>query len=149
MVKDINNRRLVIIELAVSLLILLWVYTAVSKLLTFDSYQSQMYHQPIPHALASILICSLPTFEILTAVLLILPKLKFWGLLSSIILMTVFSVYVALVTLHVFDRMPCSCGGLLKNMSWTGHLLFNLFFLLLSFITIILHNRERRLIGTV
>jgi len=149
MVKDISNRQYLLIDVTVFLLVLLWIYTATSKLLAFDSYRSQMYDQPISHGLASFLIWSLPPIEILTAMLLIIPRFKIWGLLSSIILMTVFSVYVALITFGVFERIPCSCGGLIQSMSWTGHLLFNLFFLLLSFLTIVFHNRERRLIGTV
>ena len=149
MVKGISNRSSRFIEITVFLLVLLWMCTAASKLLSFDQYQSQMYNQPLPHWMAFILIWSLPPIEILTGILLILPKLKIWGLLSSIILLVVFSIYVELMTFRVFERVPCSCGGVLKNMTWTVHLFFNLFFLLLSILAIITHNRERRLIGTV
>jgi putative oxidoreductase len=149
MVKGSSNKSSKFIEITVFLLVLLWMYTAASKLLSFDHYQLQMYEQPLPHWMAFMLIWSLPPIEILTAILLIFPKLKIWGLLSSIILLIVFSVYVAFVAFHVFERVSCSCGGILKNMSWTVHLFFNLFFLLLSILAIITHNRERRLIGTV
>jgi hypothetical protein len=32
-----------------------------------------------------------------------------------------------------FDKnLPCSCGGIISKLSWKQHILFNLFFIMLS-----------------
>ncbi|WP_407637169.1 MauE/DoxX family redox-associated membrane protein [Daejeonella oryzae] len=71
------------------------------------------------------------------------------GLNFSLFLLIQFTIYIILIMLNVFGRIPCSCGGILEEMSWGQHLVFNLFFLLLTIIAIIHNSKERRLMGKV
>jgi len=117
---------------ATALLILLFVYAALSKLLELERFRGQLYNQSFSHALADLLLFALPISELVTCGLLMLPLTRWYGLLSAAALMTVFTLYIALVLLGFWSRVPCSCGGVLAHLSWTQHLWFNLFFLGLS-----------------
>jgi putative oxidoreductase len=110
----------------------LFVYAAVSKLADFDTFRGQLANQTFPHALAAILVYALPAAELLTAGLLLAQRTSLAGLWLSLGLLLAFTGYIALVKLHYWSRVPCSCGGILSHMGWTTHLLFNLFFILLT-----------------
>jgi putative oxidoreductase len=138
-----------ILQLISALLILLFIYTAMSKLLAFEQFKGELYAQTLPRPVAAVLIWSLPEIEIITAVLLFKQRTRLTGLCVSAILMVLFTGYVALVLLDVFGRVPCTCGGVIKAFSWPAHLLFNIFFLLLTTLGIIIMNRERRTAGKI
>ena len=133
-----------IIDCITTILIILWAYTASSKLLDFSSFRAQMLIQAIPVWLAQTLVYIIPCFELLAVALLYYHKTKIIGLILSLVLLLVFTGYIGLVILNVFDHIPCSCGGVLRSMGWNIHLAFNLFFLLLTGFGIYLYNRERR-----
>ncbi len=130
-----------------ALLILLFIYAAVSKLVDFDQFKAQMYNQTLPHEVTTVLIWTLPGIEILAAILLAFERTRLAGFYLSGILMFLFTGYISLVLLDFFSRVPCSCGGIIKSLDWKMHLLFNLFFLLLIVLGIFIINRERRVIG--
>ena len=138
-----------ILNVISALLVLLFVYTAVSKLLDFEEFKMQMYNQTLPHDVATALIWTLPGIEILTALLLLFERTKSFGFYLSGLLMLLFTGYVALVVLNYFGRVPCSCGGVIKALGWKMHLVFNFFFLLLTIPAIIIIYRERRTTGKV
>ena len=127
-----------------ALLILLFVYAAASKLINFGDFKGQLYNQAFPHWLADVLAYVLPSTELLAAVLMIYPRSEMTGLVLSLDLLLLFSGYIALVLLHFWDRVPCSCGGILSHMGWGTHLVFNLFFAALNIIAIRVHLRNRR-----
>jgi putative oxidoreductase len=135
------------IQIIASLLILLFTYTALSKLIDFQSFKGQMYNQTLPKSLATILIWALPGIELFTSILLSFEKTLKAGLYFAAILMTLFTAYIGLVLMNYFGRIPCSCGGVVKVLGWKLHLFFNLFFLLLSFLGIYFTYRERRLVA--
>src|SRR5690606_18433211 len=64
--------------------------------------------------------------------LLLIRPIRIYGLLFSLLLLLVFTIYVGMVYLNFFERVPCSCGGVFKSMSWEAHLFFNLGFTLLA-----------------
>src|SRR5690606_12191987 len=42
------------------------------------------------------------------------------------------------------DFIPCSCGGVLEKMGWTEHLVFNISFIVLAFVGILLFVKRER-----
>jgi len=114
------------------LLTLLFAYAAVSKLLSLRDFQGELYNQTFPHWLADILLYTLIPAELLTIALLSFPRSQQAGLLLSAGLLFLFTAYIALVLLRFWDRVPCSCGGILNHLSWGTHLVFNSFFLILN-----------------
>jgi putative oxidoreductase len=135
-------------SLIAALLILLYVYTATSKLLSFADFQMQMRMQVLPEWLKGLLTWTLPPVELTVAALLFVPSTRQTGLWLSAILLMAFTLYIGLVLLSVFDRVPCSCGGVLRSMGWSLHFGFNLFFLLSNTFAIGLTVRERRIAGS-
>jgi putative oxidoreductase len=134
-------------EIISASLILLFAYTAASKLLDFEQFRLQMYNQTVPHDVATVLIWFVPGLEIITAILLGSPQTRLYGLYLSAVLISVFTGYIALVLLDYFGRTPCSCGGVIQSLGWKMHFVFNLFFLLLTALGIYFLNRERRISG--
>ncbi len=134
-------RRQLIIEIISSLLILLFVYAALSKLLDFNSFKYVLNRSPLIGGKAAVVALALPIIEGLVSVLLFFPRTRLWGLYGSSALMTIFALYLAYM-ISFTPNLPCSCGGVLKQMTWTQHLIFNVFFTLLAFTSIWLQRKQ-------
>lgn len=126
-------------EGGVALLILLFLYTALSKLLDFQAFHGQLLLQPFPRWSVVFLQWGLPAIELLACWLLLRRRTRLSGLYLSAALMAVFTGYIALVLSGAFGSIPCSCGGVLEQLSWEAHLLFNCFFVAIAIIAIRLH----------
>lgn len=137
-----RNKRL-IIDIVVLLLVILFLYTAVSKFVDFDSFARDLNSQPFPNSLTPILKWILPILEIGIAITLFFERTRMIGLYCSFMLMSLFTLYTALVLFKLFDDVPCSCGGVITHLSWTQHLIFNLFFVIIISIAIRL-SREKK-----
>lgn len=125
------------------LLIALFVYTAVSKLSDMATFRGQMLNQPLPKSITTILVWIVPASELLAATLLAIRPLRLFGLYLSLLLMTAFTAYVALVLANTFAYVPCSCGGIMRSLSWQAHLAINICFTLLSSMGIFLHKSTK------
>jgi hypothetical protein len=66
-------------------------------------------------------------------------------LYSSAILMSAFTIYIAVMLLSGSD-IPCSCGGVVEELSWGAHIVFNSVFVILSLLGVYLLRRRRRTI---
>jgi putative oxidoreductase len=119
-------------KISISLLIILWVYTAGSKLLEFNSFKHQLSMQHFPFGLERIFVFALPLTELLTAYLLCKKQTLKAGLVLSLTLLIIFTVYIVLILTGINSKAPCSCGGVLNFLNWKTHLLFNLTFMALN-----------------
>jgi uncharacterized membrane protein YphA (DoxX/SURF4 family) len=124
-----------IIEIIVMLYILLFVYAAVSKILDFDTFQVQLGQSPLLSAFAGWVAIGVPFLEFFIVLLLVFPKWRLMGLYAAFSLMVLFSAYIVVI-LNFSSFVPCSCGGILENMSWDQHLAFNIVFVMLALIGI-------------
>ena len=116
-----------------AVLIFLFVYTAASKLITIDQFKTIISSSSLLHEHAGLLSWFIPAAELVASLLLFLPFSREYGFLFSSILMAIFTLYVAYMLLFSPD-LPCSCGGVIKQMSWSQHLIFNIIFFFLSII---------------
>jgi hypothetical protein len=124
------------------LLILLFVYTAVSKLINFENFRTFVVTQtPLLRPIASIMAITIPVAELVTACFLVIPLLRKWGLVASFVLMASFTGYVV-YALYFSPKVPCACGGIIREMSWRQHLIFNSAFTISAFVAIRLHNSK-------
>lgn len=133
--------RRIFIEIICFLLILLFVYAAVSKLTDYETFKVQLGKSPFITDYASILAWVLPVFEILVGLMLAFKKTRLLGLYASLFLMTMFTAYIYIMLRYSY-YVPCSCGGVLSNMSWITHFWFNVLFVLLSLIGILLQLKQ-------
>lgn len=106
-------------------LILLWTYTGMDKLLRWEQSRKALHNQVFPSELAEILAYTVPVSELLIVLLLLFSVSRWWGYLSSILLLTVFTTYVGLIWVGAFPRVPCNCAGILESLGWAEHLLLN------------------------
>lgn len=142
------SQRLILKNIIVFLLVLMWVYAASSKLMDFNLYKAQMYRQYLPTFLKDNLVYFLPPLELGVAIALSFESLAKAALYSSFIMLSAFTLYIALVLTKFMGKVPCSCGGIISHMGWTVHLFFNLFFMLINACGIFIFLRERRLSKT-
>ncbi|WP_143822157.1 MauE/DoxX family redox-associated membrane protein [Mucilaginibacter pedocola] len=128
-----------------ALLILLYAYAAISKLAEFDEFRGEMLNQNFPREATEALVYLVPASELLAIALLLFPRSESYGLWLSLALLMLFSGYIALVLLGFWDRVPCSCGGILRRMGWGTHLAFNLSFVCLNLIAIVQKGKAENL----
>jgi len=145
----LNPARLLVIanyfvQITAALFILLFLYTATSKLADYHSFQLQMSKSPFITNYANLLVWLVPMVEIGTAALLMFPKTVLPGLFASFGLMAFFSLYVFGI-LYFSQEIPCSCGGIISSMSWEQHLGFNCVFVVLAIIAIVLQSHPVKL----
>jgi len=136
------NKRQVVLESISALLIMLFLYASVSKFLDFQRFIGEMNNQPLPNSWTPFLVWTVPSLEIAISVALIFERTRMAGFIASLALMTLFTIYAAAILLHFFKYVPCSCGGVIRKLTWPQHLVFNLFFVGLSVTGIILQRRS-------
>lgn len=102
----------------------------------------QMMNQIFPAAINKVLLWAVPVSELFTAGLLCVNRWRNSGLFVSCILLFLFSMYIILVMNHAFERIPCSCGGIISKLTWGQHLVFNLFFLALALAGFIISKKK-------
>ncbi|MBE9170945.1 hypothetical protein IQ238_26675 [Pleurocapsales cyanobacterium LEGE 06147] len=123
-------------------LIATWSYTGLEKLINFQASRKAFLNQPMPHELEEMLAFVVPSMELLLAFLLLFRISRWWGLLGSVLLLTVFTTYVGLIWVGAFPRVPCSCAGIFESMGWLEHLVFNAFLLLISVLGVRMEGLE-------
>lgn len=130
-----------IVEIMASLLVFLFVYAAVSKLMDFGKFRYQLGQSPFITNISGFVVWAVPFGELLISILLVMKVTRLAGLYFSFFLMLLFTGYIYMM-LRFSSYLPCSCGGVLSNMSWKQHLFFNLAFTALSLSSIIIHQYE-------
>ncbi len=134
--------RTIILEIICALLILLWVYAALSKWSDHQAFYRQLTWNKVVGGYQDFLFWFLPGIEIIAALALIFKPMRIYGLILSTGLMIAFTGYVFYVVYIDQSKATCTCGGVISSMTWTQHLIFNTAFLLLSIAGIYLHKRK-------
>ncbi len=80
--------------------------------------------------------------EFTIALLLAIPKTRFIALFASFTLMLLFTAYI-IVILNYSSFVPCSCGGILEQLGWKEHLIFNIVFTLLAATAILILSLDK------
>ncbi|ULQ55444.1 hypothetical protein KJS94_12405 [Flavihumibacter rivuli] len=127
--KQQNHSKLVTIIAA--LLILLFAYTGISKLLDQDRFLNTLEHSHLLQPYAKILPYLIPIAELIIVGGLLSPTYQRIALLASFALMALFTNYIGIMLLAE-EELPCSCGGVISSLSWKNHLVFNILFLILA-----------------
>jgi uncharacterized membrane protein YphA (DoxX/SURF4 family) len=128
------------VEIISALLIILFIYTGINKLMDIGKFKYEMGRSPFIENMSGIIAYSLPPGEILLALLLIIKRTRLLGLYLSFALMTVFTGYIWLMLNYAYD-LPCSCGGIISKLTWHEHLIFNSVFTGLTMIAVILQSK--------
>lgn len=127
--------------LIASLFVLLFVYTALSKWLSLESFRAVIAQSPLVGRYPGVIAWLLPAVELWVAGLLLFNGSRRLGLYASLALMILFTGYI-LFMLLVAPQLPCSCGGVLQVLSWRAHIFFNLCWILLALSAIYLDRNQ-------
>ena len=133
-------KRNIVMEFICYAIILLFVYAALSKLFIFPIFVEDLKRSPVISNYSGILSFLLPAAELGISAMLFFDKSRLAGLYGALLLMILFAIYVGLIV-FTNDSPPCSCGGLIRNLTWKNHLLLNVAYTLLALTGIILQKR--------
>jgi len=137
-------KRMIVLEIICFLLVSLMLYASVSRMLDFHTFVDDINNQPLPNSLTRWLVYGIPALQVLTALTLIFEKTRAAGLWLALFITSLYVFYNILVLTNFFGRVPCTCGGMIKHLSWQQHLIFSLFFAGVSLAGILL---RRKLLG--
>ncbi len=130
-----------LINLIAALLIFLFVYTGTNKLMDVESFHIAIAKSPLLNRFSVLISWAIPLFEIGISALLFIPHFRRYGFLLSAVLLALFSLYITYMLIFI-PHLPCSCGGIIQQMNWTQHLIFNLIFFSFSFCAWIITKRR-------
>lgn len=130
-----------VVEIITVLLIALWIYAGLNKLLDYGTFRFQLARSPFIQSQAGLLAWLLPIGEICIAIILVPKRTKMLGLYLSFFLMVLFTGYIYAM-LHYSYYIPCSCGGVLSQLDWNSHLLFNIIFTALALLAILIQSKK-------
>lgn len=125
------------------LFILLFTYTALSKLIAFKQFQFVLSTAPLVRNYAKWVAAIIPAAELIIAVLLFIPATAKKGMIAGSVLLILFTVYLVFMIL-TNSNLPCSCGGVIQRLSWRQHIVFNLFFITAGIIAVYMQRENLR-----
>ena len=138
------SRSRIIVNSIAAIFIFLFTYTAFNKLLRIDLFR-HVINQSFLHAdWAGFIAWAVVLSEWLAVLLLIYPPARMAGLWLSAALMLTFTIYIGIM-LATSSHLPCSCGGILKQLSWKNHFWLNIILTALAVTGIVLGRRDRKL----
>jgi hypothetical protein len=123
--------------------LLLFLYTGIDKLSRHNDFLLALAVSPVLKPYAAILSRAIPLLELLIAGLLFFPLTRIKGLYSSLILLLLFTAYLAWMLLNE-KILPCTCGGFIEKLSWPQHLAFNAVLMSMISTGIILNKRKAK-----
>lgn len=126
------------------LLTILFVYTAVSKLIHLDTFQWRLERMPYISPYASLILWGVPFLELVIAGLLWFPKYRTMALYASFVLLGLFTTYI-IVVLKYSNSIPCSCGGVISALGWKDHITLNISFMTLSLLGILWSKKHQHI----
>lgn len=127
-----HQLRIWFVELTIALMVLLFLSTALTKLSDAAGFARAMERSLLIAGFNKFLSITVPAVELLTVTLLIIPNMRYRGLKLSSLLMTAFTIYTGLVLFLYPTDLPCTCGGILRQLSWRQHFGLNIALLLAS-----------------
>ncbi|SEW03799.1 hypothetical protein SAMN05428988_1478 [Chitinophaga sp. YR573] len=136
-------KKSIIIEIISILFALLFLYAAVGKLMEYNFFKGQIGLYPVLKPIAPLIAWFLPVSEIIVFALLLVPAWRLRGLYGALALMISLTGYVVGI-LTLSKRQP---AGLVvpEFLSWHQQLAFNIFFLVLAVVGIVLQRKSPRL----
>ncbi|WP_394332499.1 MauE/DoxX family redox-associated membrane protein [Chryseobacterium kwangjuense] len=131
-----------IAEIVIFLILLMWAYTFVSKVLDFDTFRRQINGAYLLSSLGSPLPYILQVLHLSLVVLLIKKSWRKIGLITSLSVLLLYTGYLIYI-LKFAPSIPCSCISLYSALNWNDQLLINLAVLLLNIIGLIMFSFKR------
>lgn len=133
-------KKLFFVDIITTLHVLLFLYASISKLMDYSLFYEQLVASPILAPISKSVAFAVPTIEIIIVIMIIIPRLKLKGFYLSTIVVSSFTLYIIAILLRS-ENIPCSCGGLLEELTWEQHIFFNISFIILTILGIICQQK--------
>ncbi len=130
----------IFIHITTTILVLLWSYAAISKLLTYQATRFQLLGHKLIMNHAGLIAWLIPAMELALVVLILWSHTRRVGLYASAALLAVFTAYIIYMFMY-YPAKPCSCGGVLTALSWRQHIVFNLAFMVPALLAGFFYNK--------
>ncbi|HWV72968.1 MAG TPA: MauE/DoxX family redox-associated membrane protein [Pseudosphingobacterium sp.] len=124
------------------LIALMWAAAASGKLTDLEDFQSQLGQSPLLQGFEGTITWMIPFGELLLAVVLIYPATRLFALYVSVFLLSLFTAYIVAILRFSYYDIPCACNGFAAGLSWKGHLVFNVAFMMLAIAAIFIHKEK-------
>lgn len=135
-------KKKILVEISASLLLLLFLFACLSHWLDFKTFSGNILNQPLPSWSKQLIIWGMPIVELLIAIGLLFDKTRLRSFQAAFFVLLSLSTYIILILANFFNRIPCSCSGLIPHLSWDQHLWFNVLFLVIALIGIVLKRGQ-------
>jgi putative oxidoreductase len=133
----------ILINTIVFLFMLLFLYTGLSKLIFYHDTYFAWEQSPLLQPVVGILVILIPALEIVTSIGLWIEATRKKAFYMTLFLMIGFTLYVVYMLLFFPpDHRPCNCGGIITQMNWQQHLLFNVLFTMLALLGLSLKKQH-------
>lgn len=129
--------RKILSEIFLYLIALLWLYTSVYKFLQIDNSITQLRDSPLIAPFAVWFGYGLPIIEFALFAMLLFIRTRKYALIASIVLLTLFTLYIIIILNFYRADTPCTCGGIISKLGWKNHIFFNLSFILIGIYVLI------------
>nr|WP_199079040.1 MauE/DoxX family redox-associated membrane protein [Pedobacter sp. ASV19] len=131
----------VVTDIISALFILLFVYAALTKVIDYQKFRIELGKSPLLSSYSRIIAVAIPGIELMISLLIAIKRFQYYAMYLAFTLMAIFSAYIVAI-LKFSPYVPCSCGGILQKMSWAQHLIFNVGFLLMGAVAILLYPKK-------
>lgn len=137
------KRKLEIMVTVSIILLVLWIPSALDKILNFPSFKEGLLKQPFPDGIGTALAYGLPTMELVIGILLATQRFMSIAFGISILLLAMYSNYVGMAIFLGAKSYLCKCSLLIEKLDWSDQLYFNLVFLGISIVGYYLQKKQR------
>lgn len=135
-----------VVDIICGIFIILFTYTAVNKLIDYQTFRIALVQSPILQHYADFMMVALPVVELLVVVLLAISATRRIGLFASLSLMVAFTLYISYLMLFA-SELPCNCGGIMKALSWNQHLVVNILLIALALWALLITRTNKNTIA--
>lgn len=125
------------------LLIALFGLTALDKTIRFERFHSELGKSPFLMEYSTLIAYGTPIVEALVVILLLTDRFRIVGLYMSVFLMSLFTAYIYVLLNYSYYK-SCLCSAALESLSWQQHLIFNIVFLVLAIIGVIIEETNQQ-----
>ena len=135
-----NKKHALTVKFATILVSLLFLYASIAKMIEYSTFKLEIQENPLLAPSENIVAITLISLELLSVLLLNVPKYRSVGLYTAIILLVSFTVYI--INIEFTQKgIPCACGGIIESLSRKQHILFNVVFIAITGIGI--HSQSK------
>lgn len=137
--KEKKSWQEITLEAIAILLIALFGLTAFDKALRFERFYRELGKSPFLMDYALMVAIGTPLVETIVAIMLSVDKWRLKALHVSVFLMSLFTAYIYMLVNYSYFK-SCLCSAAIESLSWKEHLIFNIVFLVLAIIGVILQE---------